>query len=106
MTIEEKAKRCGELLAKSPLDEEIKKIILEGRDNFTEGDIDRLLFSLEQENEHLELIASQLVHFDKTQNKGWEQLAIDQKKKADDMVSAFANQSEKDIQDKIRAELK
>ncbi|MEK9175289.1 MAG: hypothetical protein AAB795_01710 [Patescibacteria group bacterium] len=106
MTIEEKAKKCGELLAISLLDEEIKKIILEGIGNFTEGDLDRLMFSLEQEDEHLGLTASQLTNFDKEQDKGWDQLVVAQKKKADEIVSDFSRQIEKNVQDKIREEIK
>ena len=104
--IQEKAKRCGELLARSPMDEEIKKTILENLGSLTEGDLDRLLFSLEQENAHLSLLASQLSDFDKKQEKGWGRLAKDQEKKARDVVNDFSRQLERDIQNKIHAEMK
>jgi len=106
INIKERAKRCGELLARSPLDAEIKKQILDSLDQFTEGDLDRLLFSLEQEDTHLALLTSQLDHFDKQQNKGWDQLAKDQQKKAQEVVNDFSRQIERDVQSKISAEMK
>ena len=84
------ADRVGELLAESPLDEEIKQVLLDGMDKLPEHLIFKLLDVLENEREQLETVAFEVELFLKEQNKNWEQTASEQQKSADAVVDAWA----------------
>jgi hypothetical protein len=78
-----KLERCGELLAQSPLDDEIKKTILENIHELTEAHIDQLLASLERETFELVALAEQFKKFDDGQDSRWEELAKRQERIAE-----------------------
>lgn len=84
------AGRVGELLAESPLDEEIKKVLLEGIDQLPEDLLFRLLDVLENEKEQLETVAFEVKLFLKEQDNNWKQTVKDQQKAADTVVDVWA----------------
>ncbi len=91
-TIQQKAERCGTLLARSPLDREIKGLILGNIGKLRESDLDALLWSLEREEQEGALIADKLDQFTKGQDQAWSELEQKQKARADEIVKEFADQ--------------
>lgn len=84
------ADRVGELLAESPLDDDIKEILLEGIDKLPKDLLFKLLDVLENEREELENVAFEVKLFLKEQNNSWEQTAKDQQKAADAIIDVWA----------------
>lgn len=84
-----KITRAATLLAASPLDENIKNILVENLEKFTEADLDHLLIALEREASELALVGKDLKKFDEEQEKDWKSLADKQRKKANEMVEDF-----------------
>ena len=80
------AGKIGKLLAESPLDEEIKSLLLEKIGEIPEPLLFKLLDSLELENEELERIAFEIDLYLKEQDEGWQKVSKEQKKVADDSV--------------------
>ncbi len=87
---EQIADRVGELLAESPLDEEVKDVLLEGIDKLPKELLFKLLDVLENERESLEKVAFEVKLFLKEQDANWEQTAEDQQKAADAITDAWA----------------
>ena len=87
---EQIADRVGELLAESPLDEEVKDVLLEGIDKLPKELLFKLLDVLENERESLEKVAFEIKLFLKEQDANWEQTAEDQQKAADAITDAWA----------------
>ena len=83
------ADRIGELLAESPLDEEIKQVLLDGVDQLPAYLLFKLLDVLENEREQLETVAFEIELFLKEQNKNWEQTEKEQQKAADTIADAW-----------------
>ena len=83
------ADRVGELLAESPLDEEVKEVLLEGIDKLPEELLFKLLGVLENEKEALEKVAFEVKLFLKEQDANWEQTEKDQQKAADAIADAW-----------------
>lgn len=77
-------------MAESPLDEEIKEILLEGLDKLPADLLFKLLDILENEREELEKVAFEVKLFLKDQENNWKQTAEDQQKAADTIVDAWA----------------
>lgn len=77
------ADSIGELLAQSPLDEEIKNRLLEKMEEIPEHLLFKLKDALEREKEELEIVAFDIDMFLKDQNKDWQKVVEDQKKVAE-----------------------
>lgn len=88
------ADRVGELLAESPLDEEIKAVLIDGIDRLPKDLLFKLLDVLENEREQLEAVAFDVKLFLKEQDNNWEQTEKDQQKAADDVVNAWVEKLE------------
>jgi mannitol-1-phosphate/altronate dehydrogenase len=84
------ADRVGELLAESPLDEEVKEVLLEGIDKLPKELLFKLLDVLENERESLEKVAFEVKLILKEQDANWEQTARDQQEAADTIADAWA----------------
>lgn len=80
---EQIAEKVGKLLAESPLDEDVKEVLLEGIDKLPKELMFKLWDSLENEKEGLEKLAFEVRLFLKEQDANWEQTASEQKKTAD-----------------------
>ena len=85
------ADRVGELLAESPLDDEIKQVLVEGVGQLPKDLLFKLLDVLENEREELEKVAFEVKLFLKEQNNNWEQTAKNQQKAADTIVDIWAD---------------
>jgi len=83
------ADRVGKLLAESPLDEEIKQVLLDDVDQLPAHLLFKLLDVLENEREQLETVAFEIELFLKEQNKNWEQTEKEQQKAADTIADAW-----------------
>lgn len=77
-----KIKRCGTLLAQSPLDEVIKNTVVENVSNMTEDQLDQIIRSLERETIELVSLTKILEDFDKQQNESWKEVEKKQQEKA------------------------
>jgi|SRR3990167_3187498 len=77
-----KVRRCGELLAQSPLDDEIKNTVIENIGKMTENQLDQIIHSLERETIELTALAKLLKNFDKKQDESWKSLEEKQKELA------------------------
>jgi len=84
------ADSIGELLAQSPLDDEIKNRLLEKMEDIPEHLLFRLKDSLEKEREELETVAFDIDIFLKDQDKDWQKVVEDQKKIAGEVVDRWA----------------
>ena len=87
--LKNKIQRAATLLAQSPLDENLKNIINEKINKFSEADLDNLLYSLEREASELAVIGQKIKKFDEEQDKDWQSLEKKQREKADQMVEDF-----------------
>lgn len=83
------SERVGELLAESPLDDEIKQVILDGMDQLPSDLLFKLQDVLENEREELEKVAFEVKLFLKGQEKNWKQTSETQQKAADTIVDAW-----------------
>ena len=86
---EQIADKVGKLLAESPLDEEVKGVLLEGMDKLPKALLFKLLDVLENEKEGLEKVAFEFKLFIKEQDANWEQTEKDQQKAADTIADAW-----------------
>lgn len=84
------AGRIGELLAESPIDEELKNLLLDSMEKIPERLLFKLKDALEMEQEELENIIFDIQIFLKDQSVGWDKLAQEQKRAADTLVDAWA----------------
>lgn len=84
------ADSIGELLAQSPLDDEIKNRLLEKIENIPEHLLFRLKDALEKEKEELETTAFDIDIFLKDQDKDWQKVAEDQKRVATEVTDKWA----------------
>lgn len=84
------ADRIGELLAESPMDEELKQRLLENMEKIPEHLLFKLKDALEMEQGELENIVFDIQIFLKNQDVGWDKLAQEQNKAADTLVDAWA----------------
>ena len=85
-----KIERCGVLLARSPLAEEIKKVILDNVAQMTEEEVDTILNVLERETLELSSLAEALREFDASQEASWQEIEKVQQALADKMVGEEA----------------
>jgi len=83
------ADKIGELLAQSPLDDEIKNRLLEKMEEIPENLLFRLKDALEKEKEELEGIAFDIDIFLKDQNKDWQGVVQNQKKVAGEVADKW-----------------
>lgn len=83
------ADRIGELLAESPLSDEIKNRLLEKMENIPERLLFRLKDALEMEQEELENVAFEINIFLKEQDSHWKNVSEEQKKAADTIVDSW-----------------
>ena len=83
------ADSIGELLAQSPLDDEIKNRLLEKMEEISEHLLFRLKDALEREKEELEGVVFDIDMFLKDQDKGWKGVVQDQKKVAGEVVDKW-----------------
>ena len=83
------ADKIGELLAQSPLDDEIKNRLLEKMEEIPENLLFRLQDALEREKEELETVAFDIDMFLKDQDKEWQGVVEDQKKVAGELTDKW-----------------
>ena len=83
------ADRVGELLAESPLDEDIKQVLLDGMEQLPEHLLFKLLDVLENEREQLEAVIFEVKLFFEEQKDNWEKTAQDQQKAANTIANAW-----------------
>ena len=91
------ADRVAHLLAESPLDEEIKKTILDGFDELPEYLILRLQDALETEREELQRVALDVELFLEDQKKDWQKIEEDQRAVADKIIDKHVQKIEDEI---------
>jgi len=84
------ADRIGELLADSPMDDELKQLLLNNMEKIPENLLFQLKDALEMEQEELENVAFEIKVFLKDKNAGWDKLAEEQKKAANTLVDVWA----------------
>jgi len=89
--------KIGELLANSPLDEEIKKSIIENIDRLPEYAAQELLSLLQKENAQLERVSQILKEFEETQNENWEELGTQQQTQASKLVDQITTEIEDEL---------
>ena len=83
------ADTIGELLAQSPLDDEIKNRLLEKMEEIPENLLFRLQDALEREKEELETVAFDIDMFLKDQEKNWQGVVEDQKRIAGEVTDKW-----------------
>ena len=83
------ADRIGELLAESPVDEELKNLLLNNMEKIPEHLLFKLKDALEMEQEALEETVFDIQMFLKEQDSKWDKLAEDQKRSANTLVDAW-----------------
>jgi len=83
------ADSIGELLAQSPLDDEIKNRLLEKMEEIPENLLFRLKDALEKEKEELEGVVFDIDIFLKDQDKDWQGVVEDQKKVAREVTDKW-----------------
>lgn len=83
------ADKIGELLAESPIDNEIKNLLLEKMEEIPEHLLFRLKDALETEKEELEGVAFDIDIFLKDQDKDWQAVVEDQKKVAGEVTDKW-----------------
>lgn len=83
------ADSIGELLAQSPLDDEIKNRLLEKMEDIPESLLFKLRDALEREKEELETVAFDIDMFLKDQDKDWQGVVQDQRKVAGDTTDKW-----------------
>ncbi len=88
-TQQQLADKIGELLADSPLDDEIKNRLLEKMEEIPEHLLFRLKDALETEKEELEAVAFDIDIFLKDQDKDWQGVVEDQKKVAGEVIDKW-----------------
>lgn len=86
---EQIAEKVGKLLAESPLDEDVKEVLLEGIDRLPKELLFKLWDSLENEKEGLEKLVFEVRLFLKEQDANWEQTVKEQQKAADTIADAW-----------------
>jgi len=79
--LKNKIMKAATLLARSPLDENIKTVLVEKMGQLSEADLDALTESLERETSELALIAQDFKNFDEKQKDDWEALEKKQREK-------------------------
>ena len=84
------ADRIGELLSESPMDDELKNLLMEKMEVIPEHLLFRLKDALEMEQEALEETAFEIKMFLKEQEGKWQKLAEEQKKAADTVADVWA----------------
>lgn len=86
----ELAERIGTMLAESPLDDEVKKVILDNLDKMPMPLVYRLVDCLEIEKESLAIVASEMERFVKEQKENWDDIVKRQTQKADEIMDKWA----------------
>lgn len=84
---EEKAKKLAELLADSPMADELKEAILEHLAKIPTGLVENLIISLEEEHEKAEKIAFEIKRFFEEQGKNWERIEGEQREAAENIIT-------------------
>lgn len=88
-TQEQIAERLGQLLAESPLDDEIKTAVLNGLDRLPPHLVFKLLDVLEGEKEELERIVFEIDLFLKEQDDNWVKTSEDQKRATNSIIDKW-----------------
>ncbi len=83
------ADRIGELLADSPMDDELKQRLIDNIEKIPEHLLFKLKDALEMEQEALEETVFEIQLFLKEQGVKWDKLAEEQKKTADALVNVW-----------------
>lgn len=97
MTIEQKAQKIGELLASSPLKEEIKVAILDNLSEMPESALDQLLTALTNEYQLIDTLALELEKFAAHQKEYWRDLEEAQREAVDDVVAKHVRELEEEL---------
>jgi len=93
-TQQKMAERIGELLAESPLDEDMKQVILDGLDKLPEHMLVKLLDVLERESNELERFAAEVESFLASQEDNWDKTSKEQEKFAQELIERLAKEIE------------
>lgn len=93
-----KAKHLGQLLAKSPLDIELKITILENLSKMPEKYLDALIVSLENEAKGIEILLKEAEGFLGQQDTDWAKLEADQTVLADKLTEEIMGEVDKEEQ--------
>lgn len=93
-TQQKMAERIGQLLAESPLDEDMKQVILHGLDKMPEYMVVKLLDVLERESDELGRVASEVEAFLASQENNWEQTSKNQEEFAQNLMEKLAKEIE------------
>lgn len=83
------AEKLGQLLAESPLDEEIRSAIIGNLDKMPEDMVFKLMDALEMESEELDRIVFEMNLFLKEQTGKWEKVEKEQQDMADAIVNKW-----------------
>lgn len=94
------AKHLGELLASSPLAEEIKKTILDNLEKLPGYMVFDLINALENEEAELGRISLDIELFLKKQGQDWQKLEEEQKEAADQIIGKEVQNVENEIKHK------
>lgn len=90
--LQAKAEKCGLLLAKSFLAQDIKDAVLEALEKATEKDLDVLIASLEKEQEEIVKLGEQFKEAEKENTEKWENIKKAQEQLAQSAVDDFLAQ--------------
>lgn len=101
----EKANRLGELLAKSPINEDLKELILNKLSDMSESAIDLLIASLENENLMTENLIADLDKFDQEQIADWNNLEQEQSDQAMKLVDEEISKIEGELINDLKSDL-
>lgn len=97
---QEIAEKIGSLLAQSPLEDELKELVLDSIDKLPDYMIVELMQALESESEKLDQVVTDIELFLKDRDSQWDQLAEDQKAAANSIIDKY----EKKIDDEMKLE--
>ncbi len=97
MTIAQKAEKIGELLAASPISEELKTAILNNLGEMPERALDALLTALTNEHQLFGNLALELEKFTAHQNEYWRDLEEEQREAVDDVVAKHVRELEEEL---------
>ena len=91
-----KAQKLGKLLAESPLEDEIKQAIIDNIDKMPMDLVDKLIYSLENEQEVVDKIAKEVKDFIAKRDKAWADLGKKQQAAVDEIIDKEEKEIEKE----------
>ncbi|MFW5853295.1 MAG: hypothetical protein ACOCU8_01480 [Patescibacteria group bacterium] len=101
-----KAIYLGELLAFSPIKDDIKNLILEKLEEMSEVAIDQIISSLENERMMLNDMMKDFDEFEAEQEKDWEKLAVQQQEVAEKLIKEKLEKIDDEKVEEIKKQIK